>query len=220
VLDLLLPQRCVLCRTAGVQLCRACRTRLPTLGPPLCERCGAPTAWPVRRCRECAGRRLAFAVARSAVAYDPDVRRFVAEWKEHGLRALADEAAAIVAERVPRPLGQRLTFVPPDQERRLERGYHPAARLAAALADTWDLPCEPLLDRVRPARRQRGLSLPERRRNVRGAFRARTLSGGAVLIDDVYTSGATANAAASALRAAGARRVDVVTFARAIRGRA
>jgi predicted amidophosphoribosyltransferase len=148
------------------------------------------------------------------------VRRFVAEWKEHGLRALADEAAAIVAERVPRPLGQRLTFVPPDQERRLERGYHPAARLAAALADTWDLPCEPLLDRVRPARRQRGLSLPERRRNVRGAFRARTLSGGAVLIDDVYTSGATANAAASALRAAGARRVDVVTFARAIRGRA
>jgi predicted amidophosphoribosyltransferase len=219
VLDLLLPQRCLLCRSSGAQLCSACRARLPPLSPPLCERCGAPTAWPVRRCRECAGRRLAFAVARAAVAYDDEVRRLVAGWKEQGLRGLADDAAAVVAERVPRPAAARLTFVPPDGERRLARGYHPAARLAAALSRTWDLPCEPLLDRIRPALRQRGLSLPERRRNVRGAFRAHGATGSVVLIDDVYTSGATANAAASALRAAGARRVEVVTFARAIRAR-
>jgi ComF family protein len=221
VLDVLLPQRCLVCGVAGPQLCAGCRAALPVLGPPLCERCGAPTAWPVRRCIECAGRRLAFATARAAVAYDEPVRLLVAGWKERGLRRLADEAASLVAERLAHPGNAVLTFVPPDGNRRLRRGYHPAERLAAALAAAWALPCEPLLTRRRPSTRQRGLSLRERRRNVAGAFLSRAApSARIVLVDDVYTSGATASAAASALRAAGARRVEVVTFARALRGSA
>ena len=111
-----------------------------------------------------------------------------------------------------------MTFVPADEGRRLHRGHHPAERLARALSAGWELPCEPLLERARTAPRQRGLPLAARRRNVAGAFRAVTpVHGTALLVDDVYTSGATAASAASALRAAGARRVDVVTFARAIR---
>jgi predicted amidophosphoribosyltransferase len=90
--------------------------------------------------------------------------------------------------------------------------------LARALEPRWQLPVVPLLERTRPARPQRGLGLAERRANVRGGFGA---VGGAptrvVLVDDVYTSGATVAAAASALRKAGARRVDVITFARAVR---
>jgi len=219
VLDLLLPQRCLVCGAAGPQLCAGCRAALPVLGPPLCERCGAPTAWPVRRCNECAGRRLAFATARAAVAYDDAVRLLVAGWKERGLRRLADDAASVVTEWLPHPGDAVLTFVPPDRDRRLTRGYHPAERLATALAAHWSIPCEPLLTRSGRSRRQRGLSLPERRRNVAGAFHARTRPAPRiVLVDDVYTSGATASAAASALRAAGARHVDVVTFARALRG--
>jgi predicted amidophosphoribosyltransferase len=218
VLDLLLPQRCLVCGAAGAQLCAGCRAQLPVIEPPLCERCGAPTVWPVRRCRECAGRRLAFVSARSAVAYDESVRRLVAGWKERGLRRFGDEAAALVAERLVRPQTAVVTFVPADRDRRLVRGYHPAERLAAALGVHWELPCEPLLARVRPSRRQRGLTLAERRRNVAGAFRATSPVPGAVLlVDDVYTSGATVGSAASALRAAGARRVEVVTFARALR---
>jgi predicted amidophosphoribosyltransferase len=107
--------------------------------------------------------------------------------------------------------------VPADRGRRAERGHHPAERLARALAERWGLPCEPLLTRTRPARRQRGLSLAERRRNVAGAFAARPASDTVVLVDDVYTTGATASAAASALRGSGASRVDVVAFARTIR---
>jgi predicted amidophosphoribosyltransferase len=217
VLDVLLPQRCLVCRRAGAQLCAACRDGLPRLEPPLCERCGAPTAWPVRRCRECAGRRLAFASARAAVGYDARARALVSGWKERGLRRLAEDAAALVAERLPAPAASLVTFVPPDLDRRLRRGHHPAERLALELAERWSLPSAPLLTRDR-GRPQRGRSLAERRANVRGAFHA---SGDAparvLLVDDVYTTGATASAAASALRAAGARRVDVVTFARALR---
>jgi predicted amidophosphoribosyltransferase len=213
VLDLLLPRRCLVCGAAGTLLCAQCRARLPALTPPLCTCCGAPTAWPVARCNECAGRRLAFVTARAAVAYDADVRRIVRGWKERGLRGLGSEAARIVAERLPRAEVDLVTFVPPDGERRLQRGYHPAEQLARALGELWQLPCESLLTRVGRTSRQRGLSRLERRRNVARAFVAEPFQGTVLLVDDVYTTGATAHAAASALRS----RVEVVTFARAIR---
>jgi len=162
VLDLLLPQRCVVCHSGGRQLCAGCREELPRIEPPLCERCGAPTAWPVERCRECAGRRLGFASARGAVGYDEAARRLVHAWKERGLRRLAAEAAQLVAERVAPPEVDALTFVPADRARRLKRGHNPAERLALELAATWDLPCLPLLDRTRGGR-QRGSSRAERR---------------------------------------------------------
>jgi ComF family protein len=218
VLELLLPQRCVVCGTTGVQLCGTCLERLPRIVPPLCERCGTPTAWPVRRCRECAGRRIAFATARSAVQYDDAVRALVAGWKERALRRLVRSAVALVVEVVPPPAASRITFVPPDPDRGLRRGHHPPGQLAEELARSWELPVEGLLRRRRAAMRQRGLSRTERRRNVAGAFVAKSaVPSAVVLVDDVFTSGSTANAAASALRQAGARRVEVVTFARVVR---
>lgn len=218
MLDLLLPQRCLVCSVAGAQVCRACTSALRRVVPPWCERCGTPSAWPVRRCAECAGRRLAFTCARGAVEYDAPVRRIVGAWKERGLRRLAAWAAAVVSEGVERPPSDVLTFVPPDPDRRLRRGHHPAERLACDLASVWDCSVEPLLVRVRGSPRQRELTRSERRRNVATAFRAVGPAPRCVtLVDDVYTTGATANAAASALRKAGARQVDVVTFARTIR---
>jgi ComF family protein len=218
VLDLLLPQRCLVCRAPGAQVCDACTGRLRLIRPPWCERCGTPAAWPVRRCAECAGRRLAFATARAAVEYDAPVRRIVAAWKERGLRLLARWAAAALAGHVARPPGECLVFVPPDPDRRLRRGHHPAEQLARELARTWGIGVEPLLVRVRGSPRQRELTRSERRRNVASAFRATGSAPARVtLVDDIYTTGATANAAASALRKAGAREVEVVTFARTIR---
>src|SRR5919204_4135246 len=123
MLDLLLPQRCLGCSARGCGVGDACRSLLGRIEPPLCERCGAPTAWPVRRCSECAGRRLAFARARAAVAYDGPVRRIVAAWKEHGLRKLAAWAADLVAEEVDRPTADSIAFVPADHERNLLRGH-------------------------------------------------------------------------------------------------
>jgi ComF family protein len=171
----------------------------------------------VERCSECGGRRLAFTRARAAVAYDDPVRRIVAAWKERGLRRLTVWAAGVVVETLAPVAADCVTFVPPDRERVLQRGHHPAESLARELARSWGLEATALLQRIRRVRPQRGLSRAERRRNVSGAFEARPPPASVLLVDDVYTTGATVHAAASALRRAGARRVEVVTFARAIR---
>ncbi|MGH2922003.1 MAG: ComF family protein, partial [Gaiellaceae bacterium] len=151
-------------------------------------------------------------------AYDEAARRVVSAWKERGLRALAALAAEQVGEAVPRPPVYTLTFVPADPDRRLRRGHNPAERLARELGSRWHLPTVPLLERMSGIRPQRGLALAERRRNVKDAFRAKAQAPPTLaLVDDVYTSGATVSAAATALRKAGARHVEVVTFARAVR---
>jgi predicted amidophosphoribosyltransferase len=172
----------------------------------------------VKRCAECSGRRIAFATARAAILYDASARRLVQAWKERGQRRLAREAAGLVVETLARPDVAALAFVPADAGRALERGHRPAEALARELGRQWELPVQPLVRRARSVERQRGLGLKERRRNVMGAFASGRASPARVcLVDDIYTSGATAAAAASALRQGGARRVEVVTLARAVR---
>jgi predicted amidophosphoribosyltransferase len=146
------------------------------------------------------------------------VRPLVAAWKERGLRRLAEEAADVIVRTVERPSVVALTFIPPDGDRSVKRGHHPAQRLARELGRRWELPVVAVLGRTRAPRPQRGLTLASRRRNVAGAFVARSRGPTRLgVIDDVYTTGATVSAAASALRAAGVRHVEVVTFARTVR---
>ena len=218
MLELLFPERCAVCERPGDPLCEPCRGALVRLSPPVCERCGSPGAWPVRRCAECSGRRLAFVRARSAIVYDERARALVRSWKEHGRRRLAVDAAALVVELLARPDAELLVPVPGDPERAWKRGDVPPRGLAIALGKLWGLPTGELLRRKHTRKRQRGLSLAERRRNVRGTVEASAGAPALVcVVDDVYTSGATADACASALRRAGARRVEVVTLARAVR---
>jgi predicted amidophosphoribosyltransferase len=217
-LDLVLPERCAVCELPGEALCETCRRALTRLVPPLCERCGSPGPWPVRRCAECAGRRLGFVEARSAIVYDARARAFVRGWKERGRRRLAREAATLVAEAVPHPEVALLVPVPGDPERAWQRGDVPARALARALASLWGIASSDALERSRALPRQRGLSLDQRRRNVRGSVFARApMPAEVCVVDDVYTSGATADACATACRRAGARLVRVVTLARAVR---
>ena len=150
--------------------------------------------------------------------YDARARPLVSAWKERGRRDLAAALASLVAEVIARPAVARLTYVPGDRERGRERGHVPAARLAHALGVLWDLPVEAFLERTAAASRQVGLPRGERLGNVRTAFGASGIPPPDVaLVDDVYTTGATASACARVLRRAGARRVEVVCLARAVR---
>jgi predicted amidophosphoribosyltransferase len=152
------------------------------------------------------------------VIYDERARALVREWKEGGRRRLAAEAALLVVESLGRPDVDALAFVPGDPERAWKRGDVPPRGLARELGRLWELPVQDSLRRTSAQQRQRGLSLADRRRNVRGSVAATGSPPAAIcLVDDVYTSGATADACAAALRRAGAKRVEVITFARAVR---
>ncbi len=172
----------------------------------------------MERCLECRGRRLGFVSARAAVLYTGPVRPLVRAWKERGLRRAAPLAADVVAGRIPAPVADAVTAVPPDPVRQLARGAHPAVELARELGERWSLDVCSLLLRTRSVRRQTGLRRDERGANVRRVFVARgDVPPHVVLVDDVYTTGATASAAAWALRRAGACSVQVVTLARTVR---
>jgi ComF family protein len=218
VLDLVAPLRCAVCRAAGSLLCAPCRAILPRIRPPVCARCGRPTVHPVARCRDCAARRLAFAGAASALVLDDHVGRLLRAWKDRGLDAVAAIATEELLAALPPPRADALVAVPAARDRARWRGVDGPAALARDLGEAWGLPVlGGALVRARP-RPQRGLSGPERRRNARRAFAARgTCPARVVLVDDVFTTGATADACARALRGAGARRVEVVTLARVVR---
>ena len=182
------------------------------LAAPLCARCGAPTELVVPACRACKKLRW-LSTARSALWLSGPALGLVAGWKRGDIspRRLA---AAFVAHELARPPVDALVAVPPVRDRQLLRGADPPAELAAELARWWDLPVVPLVRRTRSVRPQRGLDATARRRNVRGAFAARAGPARIALVDDVYTTGATVDECARALRAAGAQEVHVVTLAR------
>ncbi len=127
-------------------------------------------------------------------------------------------AARIVTDVLSRPDAEAIVFVPGDRDRDLARGHAPAAALAAELSLAWSIPVARLLRRRVGVGRQRALPRAARGGNVARAFSAAGVSPRVVcLVDDVYTTGSTATACATALRRVGARRVDVVCLARAVR---
>jgi ComF family protein len=154
---------------------------------------------------------------RSAAWLDGGARQAVHLLKYEGWWRAADDLAAAMRPLEPLTAGAVLVPVPLGARRERERGYNQAERLASALGRAAALAVRPrLLARARETATQTKLTPEARRANVHGAFHVRgPLPGGRlVLVDDVYTTGATLAAAAEALAAAGATRVEAVTFAR------
>jgi len=152
--------------------------------------------------------------------YTGPTRALVSSWKERGRRDLTQLLVGLVDDTLVAPACDAVTFVPGDRERGLKRGFEPPRALASGLAQRWDAPLERILSRSQdgPSERQAALRGRERRSNVRGAFVARAHAPPRiVLVDDVYTTGSTVAACATELRRAGAKRVEVVCLARAVR---
>ena len=225
----LLPAECLLCRRPvapaddDALVCGLCRSRWRAVSDPVCPRCGEPREpreplEPGESCRLCAGWPPGLARVRSAVRLEESARDAVHRLKYEGWWRITEAMAARMAGLEPLTAGVSLIPVPLAPRRERLRGYNQSERLAAALGRRLGLGVRTdLLRRTRATRTQTALTPDERRANVAGAFAAvRSRGLRAVLVDDVFTTGATLLAAAEALTAAGAETVDAVTFGRAV----
>lgn len=221
VLDLLLPARCGGCDALGVLFCDRCRRATRKLEEPLCPRCGAEVESARRRDCGCRARLKHLARIRSYAAYDGPLERALHRFKYRRRRALAEPLALLLAERlaVDGVAGEAITWVPLGARRRRQRGYNQAELLSRALARLTGLPLlDGELKRVRETPPQVGLDRARRLTNVASAFAYSGASIGGrslLLLDDVATTGATLDACAAALKAAGSGPVFGFTLARA-----
>jgi len=227
LLDFALPPSCAGCGDIIEEVgsfCPACWGRMQWLGNGGCQRCGLPLAGTeVETCGRCLSDPPKLDRMRAAVAYD-ELPRSIALRLKYGRKiALARTMARYMA-----PLKGEwnddavIIPVPLHRWRLWGRGYNQSSLVARELSKHWRLQTEGMaLRRVKSTRPLKGLNHHQRRKAVAGAFavmdkemlRGRT----AILIDDVLTSGSTAEACARALRRAGAIRVELICWARVVR---
>ena len=224
--ETLWPTRCAICDYPGDVLCARCRRRLPYLDQwRACRRCGAP--YGLLQCTECnpvilahLGREeLPYAWCASATMFDQgSTGRLVRVFKDQGEQRLATIMALLMVRAL--PYGCRfdaVAYVPATRSAYRTRGYDHARLLAEGIARLCDVPVLAVLDRPKTSD-QRALGRAERIANLAGRFHALShvkLPAHVLLVDDVYTTGATLCSAADALLKAGAETVGCCTFTRA-----
>ena len=221
-LDLLFPRWCVGCGKEGSFICHSCRQSLPRIMPPVCPKCGRPQSSGIL-CPDCVGWQAEIDGIRSPFRFDGVMRQAIHQLKYRNLRALAAPLAELLRDYIitnPVP-AEVMVPVPLHQKRLRERGYNQSALLARELGKLTSLPVvDDCLVRQQHAPPQaRTANVDERRRNVAGVFACRNQrvrDKQVLLIDDVSTSGATLDACAAALKAAGATSVWGLVMAREI----
>ncbi len=221
-LNLLFPQRCVGCGGEGSVICSSCRNALLRIVPPLCPRCGKPQPDGMP-CPSCVDWQAEIDGIRSPFQFGGVMRQAIHQLKYGNLRVLVKPLAQLLSDYLsasPMP-GEVLVPVPLHKKRLRERGYNQSVLLAKELGRLTHLPVvDKCLIRERHTLPQvRTPNVEERRSNVAGVFACRDdrLRGKQVLlVDDVSTSGATLDACAVALKAAGAVTVWGLVLAREI----
>jgi len=226
MLEIALPPRCPGCGAviaADHHFCASCWGSLRFIAPPWCAACNAPFEFARgegARCGPCLADPPRHRGVRAAVVYGDVARALALKLKYAGRTAYAETAARQMARLVP-DRADLLIPVPLHRWRLWRRGYNQAGLIATALARLTGVAVEHrALERFRATPMLRGLGARERRVALRGVFRVagheRVAGRHIVLVDDVHTSGATANAATAVLLAAGAASVTILCWARVL----
>ena len=231
--DLALPPHCLACArpvAAEGALCSVCWGSLRLIEKPYCPQLGIPFAYdlgPNVLSAEAIADPPPFDRARSAVVYNEVARALVGKLKYGDRPELARFCARLMAQAGHELWGADAVLVPVPLHRRRQfsRRYNQSTELARALSLLVGVPVDPLLvRRMKNTRQQVGLSRDARQRNIAGAFQpspdisSRLRGRRAIIVDDVVTTGATVKAVTRALRAGGAERIDVISFARVVVG--
>jgi ComF family protein len=236
IVDFALPARCPGCGiivSESHSFCLNCWQSLTWLGEPCCVRCGLPFEFgspgETAECGACLANPPRFDRLRAAVAYGEIARKVALKLKYGGRPAVAETMARFMARHQPPPssaesLQSLLVPVPLHRWRIWKRGYNQAALIATALSRRTGVPAAvDIIQRIRATPPLRGMNRRERALAVSGAFAIRdrdkaVIAGRRiVLVDDVYTSGATGDACSRMLKRAGAAEVHMICWARVIR---
>ena len=217
--DLFYPERCVSCeRRASDVLCRPCFEALPGVGSPVCGRCGLPSAFATYVCEECKNVDFGFESARASLKYEGVGKQVMHALKYRGYRRVVERLAVPLMLQVLSEDGfDAIVPVPLHRSRRRKRGFNQAELLARGVAGKMKATVSDTLEVVRSTRDQVELSAAQRRANVAGAYAPTVpLRGKLLLIDDVFTTGATTSACATTLLRAGAEEVHALTLCRTV----
>jgi ComF family protein len=225
-LDFALPPRCAGCGTIVADVhsfCPDCWKGVDFLGEGGCSTCGIPLqATEQRTCGACLARTPRIARTRAAVAYG-DLARGLAIRLKYGRKvAIARTMARYMAPLVGEGTDRLLVPVPLHRIRLWNRGFNQSALVARELSRRLGIAADPLaLMRTRRTPPLKGMSPLQRRKTVAGAFRVRDKQKVAgktvILVDDVLTTGSTAEACARTLKRAGVARVELVSWARVVK---
>jgi ComF family protein len=225
-LDAFFPPACVACDTvlpAPGFFCEQCQPLVTESTSQACPRCAEPGSFSAGACPRCLRSPPKFGKAWAAFAYEGAVSRAVQRFKYEDHPELARPLGALLASKAEAFLSATPGAVVPlplHDARYRERKYDQATLLAVDVAKVSGRALrDDVLTRVKPTTRQADLSEAQREANVAGAFEVHGSVSGAelILLDDVLTTGATAREATRVLLAAGAKRVDVLVLARAVR---
>ncbi|GHO84563.1 ComF family protein [Dictyobacter formicarum] len=227
LLDILFPPQCAQCKVSGAILCPRCIASISWFTPPLCHICGLPGAG-TTLCARCQHQPLQLSGVRAPGSYQEPLRSCIRALKYQGNRRLSEPLGQLLAQAYHKYAmrADLVIPVPLHQEKLQQRGYNQSQLLAESCARQLQLPLSTtLIHRIHSAPAQVTLTAQQRRKNLQGAFRCTQnhttqslLNRRILIIDDVCTTGATLEACAAPLFAAGARAVWGLVLARPLSG--